>query len=833
MVQTRERRAWWLSPPPRRLGWKKGTPLPPLSPAWRVETTCPGPRLARHCQWLLAREAPGASNVGFPPDSGTCATSTKSVTIVTSVPVASEGDAPAARSLESTSPVGFHAADPPLQLLLVPPGTSLPVGAVEAPPSSSRQDVPQPDAPAWIYPWDVADYRATDEYHLHVDARVPSIRVTSRTERGLYYGLVTLAQLASACPGGLLPCEVHDAPAVGLRALHFDLKAGCPTADYLARETVTWARFKVNAVVVEWEDKFPFTGRLAALRHPAALTPAGKDRWLDACHAHYVEVIPLVQSLGHLEYVLRHPEFEALGELHGIPGDSVFERKHRHSMVCPLRPGTRALVRELHAQVVAGTARHGPLRHVHVGMDETRVLGYCPACRAAVEAEADPGRGKARLFVDHLAFICDYHLAHDRVPIVWADMLVHHPALIDEIDRRVVICDWEYSHPASDVAPPATPLTGMDPTGETVEAVRTWARRTWAEIERDPPPNFPVFQDAWRTLGGQHPLRAFPYTYFFRERGFRVLCAPAVQCGHATPLAPRYARRLANILHFTATAARRDALGVLCTNWQVRRAPWPVLAYGLFWAADTAWTGTVPSGVLPGIDDDDAPSPARARFWRAFFFPPGARDRETAGESAAAAWPDLATRLASPYLALGHVGGTYDAIYHAFARQPFGAGRYDPGLVRETARAAVPRLLSSLETVDPGQTAHPVHYEYLLVATAHAALLGEVMAALETAERVALDYEDEVPGAIPPLAELRRLLARLEALPARVEEVEKCTREVLARVLHPVELKAAVTFRFAPLHVHLAAVASSFPALVHALERFTSSVVDHALRRLR
>ena len=84
------------------------------------------------------------------------------------------------------------------------------------------------------------------------------------------------------------------------RLVHFDLKGAPPKVDYLKKVLKLSAGLGATGVLMEYEDMFPFTGKLgkaAAANHYSA---AEVKELLDECQALGLTVIPLVQTFGEL-----------------------------------------------------------------------------------------------------------------------------------------------------------------------------------------------------------------------------------------------------------------------------------------------------------------------------------------------------------------------------------------------------------------------------------------------------------------------------------------------------------------------------------------------------
>ncbi|CAG0896354.1 unnamed protein product, partial [Darwinula stevensoni] len=186
------------------------------------------------------------------------------------------------------------------------------------------------------------------------------------------------------------------------RIVHFDLKGAAPKADYLVRVLELVKGAGATGILLEWEDAFPFEGRLGGIAARDRYSVEEVERVLDAAGRLRLDVIPLVQTFGHLEFVLKTREFESLRE---SPGDP--------QALCPSDNESRAMVTETIDQVMRVHRRYGPT-HLHVGCDEVFLLGLCPRCRS---------RAKNDLFLSHVEFVAHYvRKKHGLIPIVWDDM---------------------------------------------------------------------------------------------------------------------------------------------------------------------------------------------------------------------------------------------------------------------------------------------------------------------------------------------------------------------------------------------------------------------------
>ena len=67
-----------------------------------------------------------------------------------------------------------------------------------------------------------------------------------------------------------MPTEYRGLP---LRGVHFDLKAHTMRPSMMMETARDRARLGYNTILLEYQDKFPFSGALADIASPDAMTP--------------------------------------------------------------------------------------------------------------------------------------------------------------------------------------------------------------------------------------------------------------------------------------------------------------------------------------------------------------------------------------------------------------------------------------------------------------------------------------------------------------------------------------------------------------------------------
>ena len=220
----------------------------------------------------------------------------------------------------------------------------------------------------------------------------------------------------------------HHEPAFPIRCLHLDLKGLPPTAKRLAELPAVIRAAGYNALLVEWEDMFPWTVH-AGLRNETAYTPDEVETFCNRAAELGLEIIPLVQCLGHMETPLSLPQYRHLRETPDNCSD-----------LDPLAPGARELVMAMVEDVLRLTQQ---VRYFHLGGDESG-LGTNAGTRAFIEEH-----GKGALYLHHVEPMLDSFKARGIRPLLWHDMMLDwDETALKWLGAKADLCAWGYrGHP--------------------------------------------------------------------------------------------------------------------------------------------------------------------------------------------------------------------------------------------------------------------------------------------------------------------------------------------------------------------------------------------------
>ena len=209
-----------------------------------------------------------------------------------------------------------------------------------------------------------------------------------------------------------------------IRAFHLDLRIQVMKMPALKLFVRKIRKGGINTLIMEYEATFPFQ------KHPLipnkyAYSMQEIRSFIAFCNKLGVDVIPLQQSFGHVEYILRNYRYAILRE----------DEKDL-SQVCPLQTFDDSLLfRDLYSELASVHTS----KYIHIGADETHLLGHCPRCSAKVEKE-----GISKLYIDYVKMLCNIIISLGKRPVMWADIALKYPQALKSLPRETIFVDWNY-----------------------------------------------------------------------------------------------------------------------------------------------------------------------------------------------------------------------------------------------------------------------------------------------------------------------------------------------------------------------------------------------------
>lgn len=209
-----------------------------------------------------------------------------------------------------------------------------------------------------------------------------------------------------------------------VKGFHLDLRVQVMKMPALKAFALKLSQNGINTLVMEWEATYPFKNQpLIANRY--AYSREEVKSFIAYCTSIGIDVIPLQQSFGHVEYILRHYKYASLRE-----------DKKDYSQVNPLQEkGNKDLFTDLYKDLIS--THTSP--YIHIGGDETYLLGKSEQSKKKV---AQVGMG--RLYGDYIKLLCDVVVSLGKRPVLWADIALKYPEALSSLPKETIFVDWNY-----------------------------------------------------------------------------------------------------------------------------------------------------------------------------------------------------------------------------------------------------------------------------------------------------------------------------------------------------------------------------------------------------
>jgi hexosaminidase len=374
--------------------------------------------------------------------------------------------------------------------------------------------------------------------------------IISSGKAGLFYGCQTLEQLLEDARDFKKPvpsCKITDYPALSYRAVHFDVKHHLDHLNYYYESIDRLARYKINAVIFEFEDKLryqrqPLVGapQSISIDEMAALTRYARER--------NIEISPLVQGLGHATFILKHEEYANLREI-----------SWNKWAFCPLNEGTYQVLFDLYRDAIAATPGS---KYLHIGGDEIGNIGLCPRCKPTADKD-----GMLSLSLYWLKRVCEFAKENNRIPIFWDDM----PLKLGGVYEST----W-----SNEVT--------------SAEAAKAWKEGTpiLDKLLADFPKNCMYMR--WNYSMAKQPGNILALDWY-KSRGLKAMIATATNGDGGMLFQPEERDKgmessgIVNIRSFIQLAIEKNLSGMLCTAWDDKSPHMENYWRGFIASAEYSW----------------------------------------------------------------------------------------------------------------------------------------------------------------------------------------------------------------------------------------------------
>jgi hexosaminidase len=344
-----------------------------------------------------------------------------------------------------------------------------------------------------------------------LDVSQDGIVIIGESATGRYYGVMTLVQLLDYQKKSLVVpgVSIHDWPQQKMRGITDDLSRGqVSTMENFKKIIRLLSHHKLNVYSPYIEDIFVFKKYPTIGKGRGEITDA-EIKELDVYAKRYhVELIPTFETLGHWENILVQPEFVKYAEFPGAHTVNVSDE------------AVYTMLDDMIGQI--SDAFSSP--YFNMAADESWDVGL------GANKDRVAASDLATVHAEHYKRLFDILKKHKKKPMMYGDVILNNPTILDKIPKDVVIVDWHY---------------------------------------------------------GAQEFFSSPAT--FKSAGFPFVVSPAVW--NFTGPFPNYVNTMINVQNLNRDGFRNGSLGLLTSNWNDYggEALREFNYYGYAWTAECAW----------------------------------------------------------------------------------------------------------------------------------------------------------------------------------------------------------------------------------------------------
>lgn len=347
-----------------------------------------------------------------------------------------------------------------------------------------------------------------EAYILRIDEN--KIVIEASTEKGLFYGCTTLIQLVENTEEDKIPCcKIYDWPNMKFRGISDDISRGqVSTLENFKRLIKFISRYKMNTYMPYLEDMIQFDSYPSIGKNRGALSKKEIEEIIEYANDHFVEVIPVFQTLGHFENILSQKEFIKYADWPGAASLDITNKETYEFL--------NTLLEEVFEIF--------PSKYFHIGADESYDVGF------GNSRELADSIGLAAIHANHYKKIYDICKKHNKEVMMYGDILLDHPEILENIPKDIIIVDWHY---------------------------------------------FPKFD--------------YPSTKLLNEAGFKYIVSPTVWNFNSS--FPENYLAIPNIETITKSGIENNSIGMINSSWGDYGAETfrELNLYGYAWSAQCAW----------------------------------------------------------------------------------------------------------------------------------------------------------------------------------------------------------------------------------------------------
>lgn len=323
---------------------------------------------------------------------------------------------------------------------------------------------------------------------------------------------------------------------IPMLVFHIDMNFASYREDYLYKWLRIVKKMGYTAILWELEDKIKWT----ACRECVDKEAISKEKFreiLDYAESLGLENIPLLQTIGHAEYVLKHERYRQWRE-----------DPRWHDCYCTSNPEVRSFLKAWIREYLDLFGDR--TRQFHLGGDEAYRFASCSICRKRVDEI-----GLNAFYAEHLIELSEELRTRGIVPCIWGDMMLAHPRQIHSIPKYFRVWDWNY-------------WDGVDEPRKTI----VWGKGNLDVQSLSPE----ILKDIPELVDDHGKMRNFHSALFLHRNGWEVVLCGSTRSAGDSYFIGSHSVHAKNVVGVAQMVRNEGFYGCCITSWGIRIHPWEV-----------------------------------------------------------------------------------------------------------------------------------------------------------------------------------------------------------------------------------------------------------------
>lgn len=264
-----------------------------------------------------------------------------------------------------------------------------------------------------------------------LDLYKDEVIITAESEKGAFYAIQTLRQIFKN--SDITVMHIEDKPDFSYRGVYHDITRGkVPTVATLKELIDNLAYFKINSLQLYTEYTFSFKEFCDSIEKTGYLNAEEIKELDDYCYENFIEFIPSIATFGHIYDLMEKEKYKHLCAIKDYKQQThIWQERLCHHTINPKYSESYELITSLIDQYV-------PLFRsdkFNICCDETEDLKHC----------CEDGEDVGELYISFVNKLIDYVKTKGKKPMMWADILLKHPGVIDNLPEDVILLNWNYN----------------------------------------------------------------------------------------------------------------------------------------------------------------------------------------------------------------------------------------------------------------------------------------------------------------------------------------------------------------------------------------------------